>query len=77
MTNRYDVVYYKTGPTIEPHFCREWDLDGGCFGSNPEHGLSLEEACDEVAEWYETKAKEWRERNHPTVERYRSQECEY
>ena len=40
MTDRYDVVYYNTHATIEPHFCREYDC-------NEEQGFTLEEACNE------------------------------
>lgn len=57
---RYDVVYTAHGVTIDTHFCREWDENGGCYGTNPDHGLSHSEACEEVAQWHERQAKEWR-----------------
>lgn len=63
---RFDVCYQGEKCTIEPHFCREWDEDGGCYGTNPDHGHSFEEACDHVAEWHESQAKLWRERQHHT-----------
>lgn len=63
---RFDVCYHSDHATIEPHFCREWDEDGGCYGTNPDHGLSFDEACDEVAAWHEREAKLWRERQHHT-----------
>lgn len=69
MTNRYDVVYYNTHATIEPHFCREYD----CFGSNDEHGFTLEEACNEVADWYQQQAEQWRSQNHYDVLYYKSE----
>jgi hypothetical protein len=48
---RYDIVYTKDGPKIEPHFCRQWDEDGGCYGTNPLHGYSKEQA-DEIVNLY-------------------------
>ncbi len=62
MKTRFDVVYNKDGCTIEPHFCREWDGDGGCYGTNPDHGYSFKEACNQVAEYHERQAREWRAR---------------
>lgn len=64
---RFDVIY-RGGPSVEPHFCREWDEDGGCYGTNPDHGLSWTEACDEVARWHERQAAEWRARPIDTQE---------
>lgn len=63
---RFDVCYHSGGCTIEPHFCRQWDEDGGCYGTNPNHGYSFDEACDQVASYHEQQAKEWRERTHHT-----------
>lgn len=60
MKIRFDVCYHSDYATIEPHFCREWDENGGCYGTNPDHGLSFDEACDEVAAWYEREAQFWR-----------------
>ena len=56
---RWDVVY---GPKarqcyIQPHFCREWDRDGGCYGTNPDHGCSFEEARDIMVEYYKMLAE--------------------
>lgn len=59
---RYDVVYAEHHVYVEPHFCREWDDDGGCYGTNPDHGLSWTEARTEVAEYYEKLAAEWRDK---------------
>lgn len=73
MTTRFDVVYRADGVSIEPHFCRSWDSDGGCYGTNPNHGLSAAEACDEVAEWHEQQAKMWRDRTHPDLASYGNQ----
>lgn len=61
---RFDVVYKDSGATIDPHFCRDWDSDGGCYGTNPNHGLSFDEACDAVAAWHEQQAALWRTREH-------------
>ena len=62
---RYDLLFGGDRMTIEPHFCREWDAAGnGCYGTNPDHGYSFDEACDQVAEWHEQQAKLWRARTH-------------
>lgn len=57
---RYDVIY---GPdnsiAIEPHFCREWDDTGGCYGTNPDHGFSWEEAKNQVILHYERQIEFW------------------
>lgn len=62
---RFDVCYPSEHASIEPHFCREWDEDGGCYGTNPEHGYSFEEACDEMARWHQQQVDLWRKREHP------------
>jgi mannose/cellobiose epimerase-like protein (N-acyl-D-glucosamine 2-epimerase family) len=59
--NRYDVIY---GPAanecrVESHFCREWDTEGGCYGTNPGHGFTWEEARAMVAEFYKRLSDEW------------------
>jgi hypothetical protein len=66
MTDRYDVVYYSTHTTIEPHFCREYDC-------NEEHGFTLEEACNQVADWYQQQAEQWRSQNHYDILYYKSE----
>jgi len=67
---RFDVAYRPEGVTIEPHFCRSWDEEGGCYGTNPNHGFTAADACDEVAEHYERLAKMWRDRTHPDIRYY-------
>ena len=57
--HRYDVVFSKRGCDIEFHFCREWDGEEGCYGTNPDHGLSFEEAIKEIANHYQVLAKYW------------------
>ncbi|MHC4686859.1 MAG: hypothetical protein ACYTEW_21495 [Planctomycetota bacterium] len=56
---RFDVIYWEHGPKVDYHFCREWDEDGGCYGTNPLHGLTWEEARDLVAMWYKAQAEYW------------------
>ncbi len=56
----FDVVYGEHGISIDYHFCREWDQDGGCYGTNPNHGFSFEEAREMVASWHEERAREAR-----------------
>lgn len=63
--SRWDVVY---GPKeyechLEPHFCREWDDKGGCYGTNPDHGFTWEDARAEVSKFYERLSKEWATKN--------------
>lgn len=61
---RFDVIYRDGSALIDHHFCREWDEEGGCYGTNPEHGLSFDDACDQVADWYASQADQWRKREH-------------
>lgn len=69
---RYDVVYGgdSNAPNcyISHHFCREWEDGEGCYGTNPDHGFTWEEACLEVAEWHEQQAKVWKEKSAKTEE---------
>ena len=52
---RYDVIYRSQRECdIEPHFCREWDESGGCYGFNEEHGFSKEAALEQQIEYYST-----------------------
>lgn len=73
MDTRWDVVYKENHVSIEPHFCREWDHTGGCYGTNPEHGYSFDEACDIVADWYDEQSKQWRNRTHPKLDYYKKE----
>lgn len=66
---KYDVIYGPDTVSIEPHFCREW----GCFGSNPEHGYTLEEAADKCAEYHEKEAEMFRDGSHYLLDFYKSQ----
>ena len=50
---RYDVIYRSHRECdIEPHFCREWDESGGCYGFNEEHGFSKEAALEQQILYY-------------------------
>lgn len=53
----FDVIYGIAGVTIDPHVCRRND---GCTG-----GVTFEEACELVAQWYDEQAKLWRSKQHP------------
>jgi hypothetical protein len=68
MAQRYDVVFHSDHVSIECHFCRDWDADGGCYGTNPNHGLSLEEAIEECASWHDLQAKSFRDKTHWSIE---------
>lgn len=49
---KFDVIFTQYGPRIEYHYCREWD-DEACYGGgNPDHGLTFEEAKDEMIGWH-------------------------
>ena len=62
---RWDIIW-NGSPNIERHYCREWDADGGCYGTNPNHGFSYNDACLRIADWHEQQAQYWREKsNHP------------
>jgi len=60
---RFDVILDGRGTLrLAPHYCRDWDENGGCHGMNPDHGLSFEEARAEIVAWYEREAQDWREK---------------
>lgn len=56
---RFDVIYKGDSCTIDYHFCRTWDGDRGCHGTNPDHGCSFDEAKVEVAKWHRQQAERW------------------
>ena len=63
----WDVIYGpKDEATIEPHFCRVYGDCGAC--------QTFDQACDAVAEFYETIAKQWRDRTHHTIQWYTQDE---
>ena len=57
---RFDVEYNSSGADISYHYCREWVNGVGCYGTNPEHGFSFEEAKIHVSDWYSTLAEYWK-----------------
>lgn len=63
---KYDVRYGAEGVEPEPHFCR----DMSCFGTNTDHGMTFDKACNEVADWYEEQAVLWRTKKHPLCDYY-------
>lgn len=75
MRQRFDVVYKDNSCTIEPHFCREWDESGGCYGSNESHGYSFEEACRIVSDWHKSEAEEWAQQRSSDAIFYIEQEA--
>ena len=38
---RLDIVWRGNDVSLDYHFCREWDGDNGCYGTNPDHGHSF------------------------------------
>lgn len=67
---RFDLVFCEGAVTIEPHFCRQWDSEGGCYGTNETHGLSLDDACRQAAEWHQQQAGLWLNKEHHDVLQY-------
>jgi hypothetical protein len=60
---RYDIHYHEHHVAIEPHFCRSWDDEGGCYGTNPNHGFSWQEARKADADWHRERAEWWATRH--------------
>lgn len=61
---RFDVTYHSNHASLDYHYCREWDGDNGCYGTNMSHGLSFEDACAEIAKYHERQAKLWKDHEH-------------
>tara|TARA_Y100000310_G_C20704127_1_gene833255 strand:- start:6922 stop:7155 length:234 start_codon:yes stop_codon:yes gene_type:complete len=66
VTQKYDVWYGPEGPSLELHFCRDID----CFGTNEDHGFTFDEACEDIASYYENQSKLWRTKEHPNCKLY-------
>ena len=66
MNQRFDIVYTERGPEVEPHFCRDHD----CFGTNTDHGMTLEEAAEEIADWYSEQAALYSTMTHGKLKTY-------
>ncbi len=57
---KYDVVYTSHDEIrVEPHYCRMWDNDVGCYGYNDLHGETFEEAKKDVVEFYRARVEYW------------------
>ena len=57
---RYDVVYVNGRCDISFHFCREWNEHGeGCYGNDPTHGFTFEDAQKVVVEYYTRRVNDW------------------
>ena len=73
MALRFDVSYDGSGANLDYHFCREFNGNGdGCFGTDPTHGLSFKQACDEIVMFHLEQAKYWstltyKKWSHPTT----------
>lgn len=70
---RFDVEYGPEGAKVVPHFCRDWDEEGGCYGTREDHGFSLEEAATMCAEWHEEQALLYRLGTHYDLQYYGGQ----
>lgn len=70
---KFDIIWpAECGPTIDYHFCREWNEKGGCYGTNPDHGYTLEEAARQVAEWHLEQYHLYISGCHPSLERFKN-----
>ena len=67
---KFDICYHENHVTIEPHFCREWDENGGCYGTNLDHGFTLQEAIDLAVEYHERQIRMLKDRTHWMVSDY-------
>ena len=56
---RFDIVYGENYVRLDYHFCREWDDEGGCYGTNPNHGLSWDEAKQEMIAYLQGQIEYW------------------
>jgi hypothetical protein len=56
---RIDILWKEHGPSLDYHFCRSWDGDVGCYGTNPEHGFTFAEAKKQMADHYRKQAEYW------------------
>ncbi len=52
---RYDVLMTQHGLAVEEHFCREY----GCYGTDPDHGVSWDDAKDEMVGYHASLAEKW------------------
>ena len=71
---RFDVCSDGNNYWIEHHFCRNWSMDEagneiGCYGTNPDHGYTFEEAVREIIERYRQQIEYW---SGLTIEEWRS-----
>ena len=65
--NKYDVHYHADSYVdVDFHFCREWDGDGGCYGTNPNHGFSFEDAKRHIIQHYKKYMQYWEEMTEET-----------
>lgn len=61
---RFDVIYDEHGVHVDYHFCRDWEPDKngemeGCYGTNPNHGFTFDEAKQHVVDYHKMQAEEW------------------
>ncbi len=52
--NKYDIVYVNGVAHIEHHYCREWAGYEGCYGTNPDHGLSWQGAKKQMIAYHQS-----------------------
>ena len=57
---RFDVIYDQHGYRLDYHFCRQWDDEGGCYGTRADHGYSFEAAKAEIIAHHEREIERWR-----------------
>jgi hypothetical protein len=74
----YDVSYGPDGIGIDCHFCREWTLNtatgewDGCYGTDPNHGYSFDEARALIVLWHRGEVDKWEKM---TEEKWNNRYC--
>lgn len=53
-------IHFREPASLDYHFCRAWDGETGCYGTNPGHGYTFDEAKEQIAQHYERLAAHWR-----------------
>jgi len=64
--HKFDVSFPADMPFVDYHHCREWEEDAegnmqGCYGTNPNHGFTFEEAKEKIIEFYQKQLEYWQD----------------
>tara|TARA_Y100000034_G_C6758067_1_gene337435 strand:- start:518 stop:763 length:246 start_codon:yes stop_codon:yes gene_type:complete len=69
---RFDIIWSSSAPDVQLHFCREW----GCYGTNPDHGLTEHEVVKHMVKWHKEQIELWQSKKHPTYVYYMNDEVD-